>query len=93
MIGRIVTALRSKLSTDVKTRHDHKSRRVLPVLPAITLLAMLGPVIAGLYGTILPAFGHLPAAGLTGPTPKGGLLSEHTPHDTWQTNWAMSYDR
>jgi putative thiamine transport system permease protein len=38
------------------------------VLPAITLLAMLGPVIAGLYGTILPAFGHLPAAGLTGPT-------------------------
>ncbi|WP_296418396.1 ABC transporter permease [Pseudooctadecabacter sp.] len=29
---------------------------------------MLGPVIAGLYGTVLPAFGHLPAAGLTGPT-------------------------
>ncbi len=29
---------------------------------------MLGPVIAGLWGTILPAFGHLPAAGLTGPS-------------------------
>ena len=29
---------------------------------------MLGPVIAGLWGTVLPAFGHLPAAGLTGPT-------------------------
>ncbi|SLN32327.1 ABC transporter permease [Pseudooctadecabacter jejudonensis] len=29
---------------------------------------MLGPVIAGLYGTVLPAFGHLPAAGLTGPS-------------------------
>ncbi len=28
---------------------------------------MLGPVIAGLYGTILPAFGHLPVAGETGP--------------------------
>ena len=28
---------------------------------------MLGPVIAGLWGTVLPAFGHLPAAGLTGP--------------------------
>lgn len=29
---------------------------------------MLGPVIAGLYGTVLPAFGHLPAAGLNGPS-------------------------
>jgi putative thiamine transport system permease protein len=44
-----------------------KSRRFLPLLPALTLLAMLGPVLAGLYGTILPAFGHLPAAGEFGP--------------------------
>ena len=44
-----------------------KPRRLLHVLPAVTLLAMLGPVFAGLYGTVLPAFGHLPAAGLTGP--------------------------
>lgn len=29
---------------------------------------MLGPVVAGLWGTVLPAFGHLPAAGLTGPS-------------------------
>lgn len=29
---------------------------------------MLGPVVAGLWGTLLPAFGHLPAAGLTGPS-------------------------
>lgn len=43
-------------------------RRFLPLLPSLTLLAMLGPVVAGLYGTILPAFGHLPAAGLTGPS-------------------------
>ncbi|MFN2307980.1 MAG: ABC transporter permease, partial [Paracoccaceae bacterium] len=43
-------------------------RRFLPVLPALTLVVMLGPVIAGLYGTVLPAFGHLPAAGLSGPT-------------------------
>ena len=42
------------------------SRRFLPVLPAVTLLAMLGPVLAGLYGTLLPAFGHLPAAGEVG---------------------------
>lgn len=41
---------------------------MLRLLPALTLLAMLGPVVAGLWGTVLPAFGHLPAAGLTGPT-------------------------
>lgn len=38
-------------------------------LPALTLLAMLGPVAAGLIGAILPAFGHLPAAGFEGPSP------------------------
>ena len=43
-------------------------RRFLPVLPILTLLAMLGPVAAGLWGTVLPAFGHLPAVGLTGPS-------------------------
>lgn len=43
------------------------SRRFLPVLPIVTLLVMLGPVFAGLYGTLLPAFGHLPAAGEVGP--------------------------
>jgi len=43
-------------------------RRFLPLLPILTLLAMLGPVVAGLWGTLLPAFGHLPAAGLTGPS-------------------------
>lgn len=41
---------------------------MLRALPLLTLLAMLGPVIAGLWGTVLPAFGHLPAAGLTGPS-------------------------
>jgi len=43
-------------------------RRFLPLLPVLTLLAMLGPVVAGLWGTLLPAFGHFPVAGLTGPT-------------------------
>lgn len=43
-------------------------RRLLPLLPALTMLALLGPVVAGLWGTVLPAFGHLPAAGLTGPS-------------------------
>ncbi|MBM7066355.1 ABC transporter permease [Actibacterium sp. 188UL27-1] len=32
-------------------------------LPALTLAAMLGPVLAGLVGTILPALGYFPAAG------------------------------
>ncbi|WP_281981097.1 ABC transporter permease [Thalassorhabdomicrobium marinisediminis] len=41
---------------------------MLRLLPLLTVLAMLGPVIAGLWGTVLPAFGHLPAAGLSGPT-------------------------
>lgn len=44
------------------------SHRFLPLLPILTLLAMLGPVVAGLWGTLLPAFGHLPAAGLNGPS-------------------------
>lgn len=45
-----------------------KTRRYLPIVPMLTLLVMLGPILAGLYGTFLPAFGHLPAAGLTGPS-------------------------
>ncbi len=43
-------------------------RRFPPALPVLTLLVMLGPVVAGLWGTLLPAFGHLPAAGITGPS-------------------------
>lgn len=37
-------------------------------LPLITTIVMLGPVVAGLYGTVLPAFNVLPLAGLTGPS-------------------------
>lgn len=37
-------------------------------LPLITIVVMLGPVVAGLYGTVLPAFNVLPLAGLTGPS-------------------------
>ncbi len=33
-------------------------------LPLLTLIIMIGPVLAGLLGTVLPAFGYLPAAGL-----------------------------
>jgi putative thiamine transport system permease protein len=38
---------------------------LLRYLPALTLLVFLGPVIAGLLGTLLPAFGYLPALGGT----------------------------
>lgn len=38
------------------------------LVPGLTLLVMLGPVAAGLWGTVLPAFGHLPAAGTSGPS-------------------------
>jgi putative thiamine transport system permease protein len=36
---------------------------MLKLAPALTLALMLGPVIAGLAGTILPAFGLVPALG------------------------------
>lgn len=40
-----------------------------PILfPALTALVLLGPVAAGIWGTIMPALGHLPAAGQTGPS-------------------------
>ena len=32
-------------------------------VPAVTLLLLLGPVVAGLLGTVFPAFGYLPALG------------------------------
>ncbi|SEL52295.1 putative thiamine transport system permease protein [Roseivivax marinus] len=37
----------------------------LRALPPLTMVAMLGPVAAGLAGTLLPAAGFYPAAGLT----------------------------
>lgn len=39
--------------------------RLLPWAPALTLAAMLGPVLAGLLGTLAPALGYMPALGGT----------------------------
>jgi putative thiamine transport system permease protein len=39
--------------------------RLLPWAPALTLAAMLGPVAAGLLGTLAPAIGYMPALGGT----------------------------
>lgn len=38
---------------------------MLRYLPALTIVVMIGPVIAGMIGTFLPAFGYLPALGGT----------------------------
>lgn len=64
MTGRCVTAWRNNHSPGRKMTN---ARRFLPALPLLTLLVMLGPVVAGLWGTVLPAFGHLSAAGEIGP--------------------------
>ncbi len=37
-------------------------------VPLVTLVVMIGPVVAGLWGALIPALGHLPGAGLTGPS-------------------------
>lgn len=37
--------------------------RLLPWAPALTLAALLGPVAAGLLGTLAPALGYMPALG------------------------------
>ena len=38
---------------------------MLRLVPPLTLLLFLGPIAAGLAGTLLPAFGYLPVLGLT----------------------------
>ena len=37
--------------------------RLLRFAPALTIAAFAGPIVAGLVGTLLPAFGYLPAIG------------------------------
>ncbi|MEM6902233.1 MAG: ABC transporter permease [Pseudomonadota bacterium] len=38
-------------------------RQYLKLFPLVTLTLMVGPLVAGLLGTLLPAFGYLPALG------------------------------
>ncbi len=47
---------------------QRRGRAGLHLVPTLTLLVMLGPVAAGLLGTVLPAFGILPAIGAVEPT-------------------------
>ena len=48
--------------TSIAKSHSHKLFS-LRLVPPLTLLLLLGPVLAGLFGTTLPAFGYLPALG------------------------------
>jgi putative thiamine transport system permease protein len=41
---------------------------LLRYLPALTVALFIGPVVAGLLGTLLPAFGYLPALGGAAPS-------------------------
>lgn len=46
--------------------HPVRRARFLPWAPLLTLGVMLGPVLAGLLGTLAPALGYMPALGGTG---------------------------
>ena len=43
---------------------------MLRLAPAAAIALLIGPVIAGLAGVALPAFGYFPALGGTGPDRK-----------------------
>jgi len=57
-----MSAIDPAASLDVDRRRSHRGR-VLHWAPALTLAVMLGPVAAGLAGTLAPALGYLPAVG------------------------------
>ena len=53
-------------TAEIAVKHTKTARRrnsALAAFPLVTLLLFLGPVVAGLIGTLLPAFGYLPALG------------------------------
>lgn len=59
-------ALRQVSAVGGLAAHQRPRPDLLKVVPALTLAAFLAPVAAGLLGTLLPAFGFLPALGGTG---------------------------
>ena len=54
--------MRAALDTPAPPRGPRRPR-LLPWAPLLTLLVMLGPVAAGLIGTLAPALGYMPALG------------------------------
>jgi putative thiamine transport system permease protein len=61
-------SLATSATTLAGDARPQRARRGLHLVPALTLAVMLGPVAAGLMGTVLPAFGILPAIGAVEPT-------------------------
>jgi putative thiamine transport system permease protein len=57
--------VRAAASTIAPPRPARRAR-FLPWAPLLTLAVMLGPVLAGLLGTLAPALGYMPALGGTG---------------------------
>jgi putative thiamine transport system permease protein len=57
--------VRAAVST-APLRQTARRARLLPWAPLLTLGVMLGPVLAGLLGTLGPALGYMPALGGTG---------------------------
>lgn len=58
----LLTGLREE-SLPSTSRRKPRHARLLPWAPALTLAALLGPVAAGLLGTLAPALGYMPALG------------------------------
>ena len=62
------------------SRHGAQARRISAMLtrlgPPLAIFLLAGPIVAGLVGTLLPAFGYLPALGGSGLTlaPLASLL-------------------
>jgi putative thiamine transport system permease protein len=54
--------MRAAVSTTAPPRPARRAR-FLPWAPLLTLAVMLGPVLAGLLGTLAPALGYMPALG------------------------------
>src|SRR5690606_39296709 len=65
----MIEGRRGGVANSVEGRDDRglkpvrRSGSVLRYVPALTVGLFLGPVIAGLLGTLLPAFGWLPVLG------------------------------
>ena len=49
-------------------RGDARDGLLASTFATLTLFVLAGPIIAGLLGVLLPAFGHLPAIGRFGPS-------------------------
>lgn len=59
-----MTNLKKLVAGTTSRQPTSKKTSLLSIVPALTLLFMLGPVCAGMLGTLLASIGYLPSAGL-----------------------------